>query len=121
MGEQGTATFIRNVNPDSPADQRQYLVEPPLDGHDFVVVSATEDRSGRLTVDKAALFALAGLASRLLGEKLDYGHLGAETFIFPSNNVGKIVGRKPLPGSFQGGANHEEALRRAGYALEDTV
>lgn len=68
------------------ANQTVYVCDPPLDGHRYVVVSAVE---------------VAGS--------------GAETYIFPSNQDGKIVSWTELTGSQRGTLSHEKALKSAGY------
>lgn len=40
-----------------------------------------------------------------------------ETYIFPCDETGKITGWLELPGSFQGGLDHEAALQGAGYVV----
>ena len=117
----GTATFLGKVNPESRGDQRLYRVHPPLEGHDYIVVSALGDNAPPLDPAGNSIFFLAGLVGRLLGKELDYGKRGMETFIFPSLDTGKVVDWGELPGSFQGRADHAEALRRAGYVEEGTL
>ena len=116
-----TATFLGKVNPESRGDQRLYRVHPPLEGHDYVVVSAVGDDARPLELAENSILVLAGLAGHLLGKELDYGNRGVETFIFPSDNTGEVVDWGELPGSFQGRADHAEALRRAGYVEEGTL
>lgn len=41
-----------------------------------------------------------------------------ETYIFPADEAGRALSMGELPGSYKGGRDHEEALRRAGYAVE---
>lgn len=43
---------------------------------------------------------------------------GPETFIFPADDNGEVLGWAELEGSFRGGLDHERALRGAGYSLE---
>ena len=40
-----------------------------------------------------------------------------ETYIFPADKDGKIMGWGEMDGSFQGGYNHERALRNAGFKV----
>lgn len=42
---------------------------------------------------------------------------GPETYIFASDSVGHVTCWGELPGSFQGGLDHEEAIRNAGYEV----
>lgn len=65
-----------------------YKLSPPLDGNDFVIVSATD-----------AMFS------------------GPETYLFPGNEQGEVTDWGELEGSFRGGLSHKEALRNAGYAI----
>lgn len=41
----------------------------------------------------------------------------AETLIYPANENGRFLSRVELPGSYRGGLDHAEALRRAGYTV----
>lgn len=42
---------------------------------------------------------------------------GPETYIFGCDNMGNVHSYLDLPGSYRGGLNHQEALRRAGYEI----
>lgn len=42
---------------------------------------------------------------------------GPETYIFTANSEGAITSYMELEGSFKGGLDHAEALRRAGYEV----
>lgn len=44
---------------------------------------------------------------------------GPETYIFPANEEGKVVSWEELTGSYRGGLDHTEALRRAGYTVQE--
>lgn len=87
-----TATRIRAVHlsADPNASQAIYQLDPPLDGHEHVVVSA-------------ATVALCG----------------PETYIFGSDENGKIEDYGELNGSFRGGLNHAKALANAGYEVRN--
>jgi len=63
-----------------------YQVDPPLDGHEYVVVSA-------------AMVPFSG----------------PETYIFPASKEGIIYNFGELEGSYRGGLDHEIALKNAGY------
>jgi hypothetical protein len=69
-------------------EARLYQLDPPLNGHKYVVVSATV---------------------------VDYS--GAETYIFGADRDGRVTDWGELPGSFQGGTDHEGALRNVGYEV----
>lgn len=45
---------------------------------------------------------------------MDHGH---ETYIFPADEHGRVISWNEIDGSFIGGLDHAEALRRAGYSL----
>lgn len=45
-------------------------------------------------------------------------YTGPETYIFPANADGKVEDWGELPGSYRGGLDHEQALRNAGYEIE---
>lgn len=95
------ATFIRGLS-GFRGDARLYHVEPPVKwvkGYDadwnpvycdteYVIVSA-------VTVE----------------------YSGPETYIFPANQKGKVSSWEELRGSYRGGLDHAEALRRAGYTV----
>lgn len=85
-----TATRIRDVHqsPDRNASQAIYRLDPPLDGHSHVLVSA-------VTV------ALCG----------------PETYIFGSDENGNIEDWEELNGSYRGGLDHAAALKNAGYEV----
>lgn len=72
-------------------DARLYRCEPPLAGHDRVVVSAA-----------------------------NVPFSGPETYIFPADAEGKVIDYTELHGSFQGALDHAEALRGAGYEIAET-
>lgn len=63
-----------------------YKVNPPHEGHNYVIVSATNIS-------------------------------GPETYIFGANKDGQVLNWVELGGSFQGGLDHAEALRNAGYKI----
>lgn len=90
MGERGTATYCRDVNPDHRGDQRLYRVEPPHMTRgglffDYVVVSAAATS------------------------------VGPETYIFPAFPSGVVAGWTEMPGSVRGVLDHDAALTEAGY------
>tara|TARA_R110002012_G_C11604390_1_gene607600 strand:+ start:153 stop:380 length:228 start_codon:yes stop_codon:yes gene_type:complete len=65
----------------------------PLGGYEYVVVSAAKD-----------------------GKNI-YNKKVGETFIFGSDEDGKIKSFLELPGSYQGGLDHQKALNNAGYDI----
>ena len=80
-----TATFIRKAAGTWIGDARLYRLSEPLDGFDYVVVSAVHS----------------------------YGP--PETYIFGSDDSGGETDWSDLPGSFQGAMDHARALEGAGY------
>lgn len=44
---------------------------------------------------------------------------GPETYIFPADENGDVIGLGPLGGSMRGTLIHENALNNAGYTLEN--
>lgn len=74
---------------------RLYRLSEPCDGHEYVVVSAIPG--------------------------FDFGFMGPEpeTYIFGADSEGQVQSYLELPGSFRGEQNHEEALLRAGYEVEN--
>lgn len=92
------ATFIKDMGDEFTGEARLYRLDPPMveknwddeevGKHEFVVVSATN-----------AMFS------------------GPETYIFPSDENGKVTNWGELDGSFRGALDHERALRGAGYDI----
>jgi hypothetical protein len=72
------------------ARQRQYHLSEPLDGNDYVIVSALPDA-------------------------FDSGE--PETYIFGCDESGHIGTFFELPGSYRGGTSHRKALEGAGYII----
>lgn len=94
------ATKIKKMNPDRGVamyrpDQALYKLNPPLEGHTYVVVSS--------------------IISTVLHP------IGPETYIFASNKDGKITNFSELKGSIRGFCSHEKALKKAGYKIEEKV
>ncbi len=70
-------------------DARLYRVDPPLEGNEFVVVSAV------------------------------FAYSGPETYIFPSDADGEIVSWSELEGSLYDCVDHIKALNSAGYLVQN--
>lgn len=103
------ATFIRDIETNhEDVSQKLFAVEPPLDGHSYVVVSAS----------KVTQSALANLASGLSDP--DLGISLIETYIFASNETGDIKSSTELTGSQKGTLDHNKVLNDLGYAVLDT-
>lgn len=88
MAKSKLATLIQ-VGKNAVATQKHYKLAPPLDGHQYVIVSAANVPMS-----------------------------GPETYIFASNKAGEIVDWLELEGSFKGDLNHEKALKNAGYKVD---
>lgn len=92
-----TATKIREMT-DWRADAALYKVDPPLEGYEYVVVSAADltDRynSGYYSTPRS---------------------MQIETYIFGADEGGEVESYLELPGSMKGTLDHAEALRDAGY------
>lgn len=91
-----TATEIREKRRTSGvgAAWRLYRLSEPLEGNEYVVVSAA-------TVSHISLF----------------NGPGPETYIFGADRDGDVIDWMDLPGSAQGDLDHEAALNRAGYEV----
>lgn len=83
------AKFLLDVSDNFSGRAELYSVEPPLEGHRHVVVSAVE-----------APFT------------------GPETYIFGADSKGKVKQWGELDGSYRGGLEIGRALRNAGYSVE---
>ncbi len=83
------AYLVRELHTDSRVCQGLYKCVPPLEGHDYVIVSATSA----------------------------INEVGVETYIFPSNEQGTPTDYCELQGSIKGTQNHSIALAEAGYTL----
>ena len=70
-----------------------YKLSEPLVGYEYVVVSAAR------------------------AHKDNYNNMIGETFIFGSDQTGKIKSFLELPGSYKGGLDHQKALNDAGYDI----
>ncbi len=87
-----TAIKIRDLDACHAGDSRAlYRMEPPHEGHEFVVVSA---------LDHVA-----------------FGVRYHETYLFEGDSEGEIVSYTDLDGSMRGTTSHAEALKNAGYRI----
>lgn len=82
------ARLIKRAIPGYNGVANLYRCEPPLEGHEYVVVSAAE-----------VMF------------------IGPETYIFPGNAEGEVTDLGELGGSYRGGLDHARALWGAGYEV----
>lgn len=88
MSEKKIARFIRTTPSRDGADAKLYVMVPPYDGNEYVVVSA----------------------NTILGRP--------ETYVFSSDSDGTITNWSELECSFIGELNHARALEYAGYELD---
>ena len=70
-----------------------YRLSDPLMGYEYVVVSAAKDARD------------------------SHDQVVGETFIFGSDESGKVKSFLELPGSYRGGLDHQKALNDAGYDI----
>ena len=56
-------------------------------------------------------------ADHVIVSAIDVPDSGPETYIFAADQHGKVTNWGELEGSFQGGLDHERALRDAGYEV----
>lgn len=92
--------------PRSDVDARIFKVEPPLEGYDFVRVSATDMSDTKRIMKKYNSY-----------NQSDYDCLQPETYIFGCNCSGDIISWAELDGSYRGGMSHAQALQNAGYEI----
>jgi hypothetical protein len=88
----GTATLIRRLA-GFKGDARLYRLDPAI---------SYDEQQGQTTEH-----VIVSAAART----------GPETYIFPADADGRIASWGELQGSFQGGFDHAEALRGAGYEI----
>jgi hypothetical protein len=93
-----TATFVKHQTSRSGADQRLYRVSPEVTWGGWSDDVAA-NRSDHVVVSAVVAYS------------------GPETFIFPADENGKVIDFGELQGSFQGGLDHNEALRGSGYEV----
>ncbi len=81
-----------------------FRMEPPLENHEYVVVSAITPRP------------LEGLSS------LGYADMfQPETYIFGADPDGHVTAWGELPGSFKGAMDIPRALAQAGYEIREVA
>lgn len=92
---QKTATQVRKNLPSFNGTAHLYLMDPPLDGNEYVIVSATTLPFLSLIPDMER----------------------DETYIFPATGSGEVADWGELDGSMKGTLDHSEALAAAGYEV----
>lgn len=90
------AAYLFQIRTAHSVDARVFVVSPPLDGHQFVRVSASN------------------FGATFLQDRSD-----PETYIFPCTPDGEVIDWAELDGSYRGGLSHARALEYAGYVIVD--
>lgn len=85
----GTATLVKDGCVGFTGHASLYCMEPELQGHRYVIVSATDHFDGE-----------------------------AETYIFPASPYGEVTAWGELAGSHKGTFSHQAALELAGYEMQ---
>lgn len=83
------ATLVRMTAASWRGHAGLYRLDPPLEGHTYVVVSAV----------------------------VAVAYIGAETYIFGADENGEVTNWGALDGSIRGESCHTTALRNAGYEI----
>jgi hypothetical protein len=96
----GTATLVKHLGHPG-ADQRLYKLSYPIDGERY------DDDCNPIT--KSWAYVVVSGASVIFS--------GPETYIFGSDESGKILDWTELGGSFRGDIDHIRALTGAGYSV----
>ena len=81
------ATFIKDLEGFN-GEGKMYRLDPPLDGNEFVAVSAVNAMLSR-----------------------------PDTYIFPWDENGSVTCWGELEGSCRGSLDHDQAIRNAGYEI----
>jgi hypothetical protein len=95
-----TATHHKADLTDFNGQAHCYRLDPPLKWRDW-----------RNDLEHAAEFVVVSATVAM--------YSGPETYIFPSDENGKVINWGELDGSFKGALNHVTALRNAGYEVRD--
>ena len=94
----GKAMLVRKLQSrDWAGDARLYRLEPPL----------RDERSHEHSIYEYVVVSAVTVA-----------YSGPETYVFGVNEQGEVLNRIEQEGSYRGGLDHAEALRRAGYEVE---
>lgn len=94
-----TATLVREKLPKFSGHANLYRLSEPLDGNEYVIVSAV-NMGSRFPMDHVPL------------------SMQIETYIFPASEDGEVIDWGELFGSMKGTLSHIEALGEAGYEVE---
>ena len=85
---------------------RLYLLSPPMTYTSYEWAGDTYDE-----VEKSTEYVIVSATNTVSS--------GPETYIFPAGKKGNITSWRELEGLFKGGLNHKEALKRAGYEVQE--
>lgn len=100
MGNEITATFVKDVSENFTGSAKLWKLSYPVNygwGND-------EEDGGKKTnyiVTSAAVVMFSG----------------AETYIFPSDEIGNVIDWGEMNGSFRGSLDHEQAIENAGWVV----
>lgn len=100
-----TATFIDTVD-GYYEDMRLYRVDPAIEFRRIIFLSEDYDESDDMT-------------QYVVVSGTTLPNAGIGTYILPADKDGRVLSWCGLPGSYRGGFDHAEALRRAGYEVQE--
>jgi len=103
------AVYMGICNVKKGRDQRVFMMDPPHQGHEFVMVSARN-------FDEFNARFQSGATSYL-----SFDSMSDETYIFGCDSKGEVVSWRELEGSYKGGMSHAQALANAGYTIVSSV
>lgn len=106
-----TATLVKEALEGFNGDVNLYRMDPPLEGHEYVIVSAVV-----LGGDAQAADSFLEMLSPLVGAG-EYERANEETFIFGADAEGEVTDWAELPGSIKHTRDHAAALTAAGYEV----
>ncbi len=98
------AIYTGVTNQTGVSDQRIFMVDPPLEGHEFVCVSA------------AGMHEINDILKTQI-PSMYLPQMEPETYIFPCTPEGNVTSWGELEGSYRGGLSHAQALLNAGYEI----
>jgi hypothetical protein len=98
------ATFVRDLDGFA-GSAKLFKVDPPMEWSRY-----TAEREEKHKADFVIVSAVVVLFGGVGG--------GPETYIFPSDEEGKVVDWLEMDGSYKGGLSHEKALKNAGYKVK---
>jgi hypothetical protein len=99
-----TATFVKDVSENFTGEAKLYRLSDPIE---YDKPWDDEDNTPAKLAEYVVVSATVALFS------------GPETYIFPTDENGDVLDWGELDGSYRGGLDHNKALSRAGYAVEE--